>query len=503
MRLRDDFTTRAPVSADSRAPRRVSAHLAQVRQLVSCQEVTAPVYPGANGTNTHWPKNGRVAGGHRLSLNLLHRLNSSLERLLPEQRLFLRSDDATRFVRLRPLTQLAGLGGVTVLFGWTLVASSILVIDSVSSGSSRDQIIRTQSAFEDRLDQLSAERDARAAEALAAQNRFAVALDQVSAMQSKLLTSEERRRELETGLGAVQSTLRDAISERDDAQRLAQGAEAGPDAIDSSNPGRVQEVSVALDILSGELRNAAAERSLALQEAEEARSAAADLEVQRDEIIARNDEILAQLESAVAVSVAPLDQVFRSVGMNPDEVLNTIRKGYSGQGGPLTPIAYSTRGDAALKQGETKANQIIVTLDQMNTYRIAIEKLPLAMPVRDSFRYSSGFGRRWGRMHEGIDMAGPVGTPIYATGDGVVSFAGRQSGYGNLIKIQHELGVETRFGHLSRIRVKSGQRVSQGDLIGDMGNTGRSTGPHLHYEVRMKGRAVDPMSFIKAASNVQ
>jgi murein DD-endopeptidase MepM/ murein hydrolase activator NlpD len=184
-------------------------------------------------------------------------------------------------------------------------------------------------------------------------------------------------------------------------------------------------------------------------------------------------------------------------------VLDTIREGYSGQGGPLTPMGRSTRGNAALTNSETKANQIIVTLDQMNTYRIAMEKLPLAMPVKDSFRYTSGFGRRWGRAHEGIDMAAPVGTPIHAPGDGVVTFAGRQGAYGNLIKIEHELGVETRYGHLSRIRVKVGQRVSQGERIGDMGNTGRSTGPHLHYEVRMKGRAVDPMSFIKAASNVQ
>lgn len=99
-------------------------------------------------------------------------------------------------------------------------------------------------------------------------------------------------------------------------------------------------------------------------------------------------------------------------------------------------------------------------------------------------------------------MAAPTGTPVYAPGDGVVTHASRQGAYGNLIKIQHELGTETRFGHLSRIRVKVGQRVSQGDLIGDIGNTGRSTGPHLHYEVRMNGRAVDPMSFIKAAENV-
>jgi len=144
----------------------------------------------------------------------------------------------------------------------------------------------------------------------------------------------------------------------------------------------------------------------------------------------------------------------------------------------------------------------MVTLDQMNTYRIAVSKMPLAMPIKSAFRFTSSYGARWGRSHEGIDMAGPVGTPIFATGDGVVIYAGWQRGYGNLIKIQHELGTETRFGHLSKIRVKVGQKVSRGSQIGDMGNTGRSTGSHLHYEVRVNGRAMNPMSFIKAAQNV-
>lgn len=428
--------------------------------------------------------------------NATSRLNATLERLLPEKRLFLRSGENARFVRLRPATQLAALGGMGLVFGWTLVATSILAIDAVTTAGSRDGTMQTQAAVERRLAQLSAERDARAAEALAAQNRFAVALDQVSQMQTQLLASEEQRRELEAGLQVVQSSLGDALVARNDALGTL-AADAQPDAV------RQDEVAAALDILTSELRQAADERASALQEAEAARSEAQELALERDEILARNDEILAEVEDAVTISVEPLDDVFRSVGMDPDDVLSTIRSGYSGQGGPLTPLSQSTRGNAALSNTESKARQIIVTLDQVNTYRIAMEKLPLAMPVTQSFRYTSNFGPRWGRKHEGIDMAGPVGTPIQAPGDGVVIFAGRSGSYGNLIKIQHELGVETRYAHLSRIRVKAGQRVSQGERIGDMGNTGRSTGSHLHYEVRMNGRAVDPMSFIKAASNVQ
>ncbi|MCL4140565.1 UNVERIFIED_CONTAM: hypothetical protein GTU68_032648 [Idotea baltica] len=97
-------------------------------------------------------------------------------------------------------------------------------------------------------------------------------------------------------------------------------------------------------------------------------------------------------------------------------------------------------------------------------------------------------------------MAGPRGTPIVATGDGVVTFAGRQSGYGNLVKIRHSQGFETYYAHLNVIRVKNGQRVSRGDRIGDMGNTGRSTGVHLHYEIRIGGKAVNPANYMRSVN---
>ena len=106
------------------------------------------------------------------------------------------------------------------------------------------------------------------------------------------------------------------------------------------------------------------------------------------------------------------------------------------------------------------------------------------------------------RMHKGVDFAASVGTPIYSTGEGVVVQAGWQSGYGRLITVRHDFGIETRYAHLSKIRVKVGQRVSRGDRIGDMGASGRVTGVHLHYEVRVNGAPVNPMTYIKAAKNV-
>ena len=254
--------------------------------------------------------------------------------------------------------------------------------------------------------------------------------------------------------------------------------------------------------MSSELASTAAALDLVATEAEETRDALHRLTVERDSIVARNDAILAELEDAMSLSTDPLDQVFRSVGVNPDKLLSTVKRGYSGTGGPLVTQGVSTHGDSAISEAEARATKVLISLDEVNRYRIAMDKVPLAMPLRAPFRYSSGFGHRWGRKHEGIDMALPVGNAVYSTAEGVVIFAGWQRGYGNVVKIQHELGIETRYGHLSKIHVKQGQRVSRGTRIADSGNTGRSTGPHLHYEVRVNGTAVDPMKFIKAAQNV-
>ena len=215
----------------------------------------------------------------------------------------------------------------------------------------------------------------------------------------------------------------------------------------------------------------------------------------------RNAEIFDRLDDAMTVSLEPLEKMFRKAGLDPDRLLESVRRGASGQGGPLTPLSVSTRG-AAPSIEERRAGRILDRLDEINTYRLAADKVPLAMPVKKSFRFTSGYGMRWGRMHKGADFAADRGTPIHATANGVVTHAGWLSGYGQLVKIEHEFGTETRYAHMSRIRVKEGQRVSRGDRIGDMGNTGRSTGTHLHYEVRVDGKAINPMRYIKAARDV-
>ncbi|WP_406870568.1 M23 family metallopeptidase [Thioclava sp. 'Guangxiensis'] len=431
---------------------------------------------------------------------LLDRTNSALERFLPEQRLFMKSDDSTRFLRLRPLTQASVLAVGTVLFGWSIVATSLLFIDNISEGSSEQQAAISQKAFEDRLDSLSSERDSRASEALAAQERFQTALGQVSQMQSALLQSEEHRRELETGLHVVQQTLRRVMNERDAAKDELAGLQTGSDG--SVNPAaRTADMSETVKMLSNALGDVATERDDATKEAEAARQETEQLALSKRQLEQRNDQIFSTLEDAVTISMAPFDKMFKQAGLNTDKILAEIRKGYSGSGGPLG-VTMSSKSPAALTEDDKRAASILKKLDEINMYRIAADKLPFQLPLKSQFRYSSPYGYRWGRLHAGVDMALPVGNHVLAPADGVVIASEVEHGYGNVIKIQHEFGVSTVYGHLSKRRVKKGQKVSQGDWIGDTGNTGRSTGPHLHYEIRLGGKPVDPMTFIKAAKNV-
>ena len=434
------------------------------------------------------------------------KIHSILERHFPERRVFLKSDNDTRFIRLHPSTQLIAFAGSALLVAWAIVATAIILMDSIGSGNFREQAKRDQRTYQARLNDLSAQRDTRADEALAAQNRFNAALKQISVMQSELLESETHRRELETGIDVIQSTLRDTMKDREIAR--TQLAELQGD-LEEGGTGVIQTAAsnAPIDFLAEALARTAKERDQVIVDAQDALLYADEMTQEIALMRDQNDAIFRQLEEAMTVSVAPLDKMFRNAGMPTESILATVKRGYSGQGGPMTPLSFTTRGEEPTPD-TLRANRLLDQMDRLNLYRIAAEKAPFAKPVKNGFRFTSQFGFRRDpktggrRMHSGVDFAASAGTPLYATADGVVTHAGWQSGYGRLVKIKHDFGIETRYAHQSRIRVKVGQRVSRGQHIGDMGASGRVTGVHLHYEVRVGGKAVNPMIYIKAANDV-
>lgn len=190
----------------------------------------------------------------------------------------------------------------------------------------------------------------------------------------------------------------------------------------------------------------------------------------------------------------------RRLGLRPERIVRRTRA--VAMGGPLIE-ATSAEAIADLKADE-QFRSLFMTWKKLDNLEQGVIAIPSVQPVA-KLNFTSNFGirsdpfRGTAAMHAGVDIPGPVGTPIYATADGVVSHAGRQGGYGNLIEVNHGKGIATRYGHLSRILVADNTRVTRGQLIGLMGSTGRSTGPHLHYEVRIDNHAVNPVPFLTTA----
>jgi murein DD-endopeptidase MepM/ murein hydrolase activator NlpD len=146
---------------------------------------------------------------------------------------------------------------------------------------------------------------------------------------------------------------------------------------------------------------------------------------------------------------------------------------------------------------------------EAKTLAARLPTLPLATPLRIDYRLSSPFGFRVHpitgilQLHAGLDLVAPPGTPIFATGDGQVRRAGVAGGYGNMVEIQHGEGLVTRYGHMDTIAVAVGQAVTAGTVIGTLGTTGDSTGPHVHYEIRRGDQPVDPMPFLEAGQSLK
>ncbi|AUW60464.1 hypothetical protein C1T17_19520 [Sphingobium sp. SCG-1] len=172
--------------------------------------------------------------------------------------------------------------------------------------------------------------------------------------------------------------------------------------------------------------------------------------------------------------------------------------------GPYADVTAADLAPAAKATNDAGFSSLFSSWKKMDNVAQSSVFIPSGRPVA-KLSLTSNFGVRSdpfngsARMHKGIDIPGPSGTPIYATADGIVSRAGWASGYGNLVEISHGNGMETRYGHMSKLIVAPNTHVRRGQLIGLMGSTGRSTGSHLHYEVRVAGNAVNPLPFVAGA----
>lgn len=437
------------------------------------------------------------------------RMNSALATVFPEKRVFIQSGDSTRYVRFSPLSQL-GFGALSLATaGWMAIATATVVMDRVGASDAPEQRVVLHEAYQSRLDELSAERDQRAAESRSAQNRFQIAMEQIGRQQSEILGALEQKRELETALDLMRGRLQEAVAQRDALGEINDRITTRMSAVNETLTEKVRtrdDLDETLRTLTAALSDTVVVRDATTAEREQLERRVAELELQSSMQSQAHSEMVAELEDAVTVSFGALQEVFARADLNPESLIAGLRDDYSGQGGPAEAVV-STRSyvDPSL---DTRLDRLMNDLDRMNLLRVAIGKIPFAHPIKASHRYTSGFGVRRDpkggghRMHSGMDFAAPRGTPIYATADGVVVAAAREGGYGNTVRIRHDFGFETVYAHQNKIRVRKGQKISRGEHIGDMGSTGRSTGVHLHYEVHLNGRPVNPKAYMEAVKDV-
>ncbi len=233
---------------------------------------------------------------------------------------------------------------------------------------------------------------------------------------------------------------------------------------------------------SGE-RMAAVERSVAVVEAAQLRA-------------------LEALDRQALARVQRLRLAIAQTGLNPDGL--SPPEASSGVGGPLVPLAV----DPAAGPFEASVDRLQTSLVTLDRLRRTSSVLPFAKPVSGEFDLTSGFGvrldpfTRGPAMHTGLDFRAEHGSRVTATGAGRVIAAEHAGGYGNMVEVDHGNGVTTRYAHLASMSVAVGQRVSAGQALGRVGSTGRSTGPHLHYETRIGGDPVDPQRFLRAGAKL-
>jgi murein DD-endopeptidase MepM/ murein hydrolase activator NlpD len=207
---------------------------------------------------------------------------------------------------------------------------------------------------------------------------------------------------------------------------------------------------------------------------------------------------LNRIEASVASAHASLKSVVTDVGLDPDRMLAASRQ--PGQGGPLVPANLDPKA-GPFEASVVRLQPRIASVERLRT---VVTALPVRRPMGPEAEQSSPFGHRLDpftrglAMHTGLDFRAEHGTPVRTAGSGRVVMAEYNGGYGNMVEIDHGHGLTTRYAHLSHIAVSEGQQVASGTVVGRVGSTGRSTGPHLHYETRIDGDAVDPQRFIRA-----
>jgi hypothetical protein len=398
---------------------------------------------------------------------------------------------AGKQVRFGPVVFWIVAGTVTVLGMWSAATATYFAFrDDVLTRLIARQA-EMQYAYEDRIAELRAKVDRTTSRQLLDQEQFDQKLDQIMRRQTTL---ESRA----TALGAMPDTSVTG-SIRPQARGPAEPAASG-----TPKPSPISDTVIFVAPPDREARlESRAPIVSRVQPNQFAKVQGVDnvlvrLQSSLDKVEGRQMAALSAVEDGMESRVRRMRGVFSDLGLDMAQLEAATPRG--GMGGPYVPVKLGSDAGAF----ERQLYRINITRAQVERLNRTLALVPYRKPVVGEVEFTSGFGVRsdpfLGRpaMHTGLDFRAASGDPVRATANGKVVSAGWAGGYGRMIEIDHGNGLSTRYGHLSEIGVKVGDQIKIGQVIGEVGSTGRSTGPHLHYETRIDGEAVDPQKFLRA-----
>jgi hypothetical protein len=398
---------------------------------------------------------------------------------------------AGKQLRFGPIVFWIVVGTVTVLGIWSAATATYFAFrDDVLTRLIARQA-EMQYAYEDRIAELRAKVDRTTGRQLLDQEQFDQKLDQIMRRQTTL---ESRA----TALGALpDAQITGSIR--------SHGANAS-DAVSSGTPKPSPISDTAIFVappdrearLESRAPVTATPHTSQFAKVQGVDNVLVRLQTSLDQVEGRQMAALGSVEDGMESRVRRMRGVLTDLGLDMAQLEAATPR--AGMGGPFVPVKLPSDAGAF----ERQLYRINITRAQVERLNRTLTLVPYRKPVIGEVEFTSGFGVRTdpflGRpaMHTGLDFRAATGDPVRATANGKVVSSGWSGGYGRMVEIDHGNGLSTRYGHLSEIGVKVGDQIKIGQVIGAVGSTGRSTGPHLHYETRIDGEAVDPQKFLRA-----
>ncbi len=392
-----------------------------------------------------------------------------------------------RQVRIGPVAFWIVVGTLVIMAVWSIATGTYFAFSNDVLTRLIGRQAEMQFAYEDRIAELRGQVDRITSRQLLDQEQFEQKLNVLLQRQTTL---EQRTSALggELTTGSIRPT-RNALPTPAPAEKPVKASPISDTVIFTAPPDREARLE-SREIQGGMTRTASSGNTGGLE------GVLARLSSALDKVDRRQVAALTDVEENVDTKARRMRSVLSDLGIDPAK-----QQAHAGVGGPFVPLKAPHTGANAF---DRQLYRINVARAEINQYSQTLVSVPVRKPVSGEVDMSSPFGMRMdpflGRpaIHTGIDLRGETGEPARATATGKVTIAGREGGYGNMVEIDHGNGLATRYGHLSEIDVKVGQFVRIGEVIGKIGSTGRSTGPHLHYETRVNGEAVDPQKFLRA-----